>query len=138
MSVNIGIAIYTKLTTDQSAGTLYSDLGGRIYHGERPQAAGQLYPLLVWSVITVGVQGFYGSVDGKEAIIQFDLYAKRSTGPAALGAINTKLFALLDRAALSTAGHDRTVLTCQDEGGYSVDGDFDRITSQWLARATAF
>ena len=34
MSQAIKTALYTKLTTDQSAGSLYDDVGGRIYELE--------------------------------------------------------------------------------------------------------
>ena len=94
MSQAIKTALYTKLTTDQSAGSLYDDVGGRIYELEGQDDAS--LPLLTYEVSSTPVQGLYNGTIMLRAQVIVTLYGHRRLGSAALGSIEDKLFTLLN------------------------------------------
>ena len=123
MSQAIKTAIYTKLTTDQTAGSLYDDLGGRIYELEGNDDAD--LPLLTYEVTSTPVQGLYnGNVIIKAQVI-FTIYGHRRLGSAAVGVIEDKLFDLMNSGSLAPSGYDASsVSICMDRDRRTV---FDQI-----------
>lgn len=108
MSQAINTAIYTKLTADQSAGTLYAAVGGRIFENEGQDDSA--LPLLVYEVTTAETSNV---MDGKEIIranVTFTLFGHKRLGNAALGTIEGKLYTLLNGEGITTTGYDRGVV----------------------------
>ena len=127
-------ALHAKLIADQSAGTFYDDLGGRVYSLEAPVNASM--PLAVILPFSYEVEEYYDQKDAREAEFQITLWGHRNDGIAGLLDTNTKLYNLLHRASLSPAGMDRAVVTCLDEGVESIEEDGIQILSQWRLEAT--
>ena len=123
MSQAIKTALYTKLTADQTAGSFYDDVGGRIYELEGKDDAA--LPLLAYDVTSTPVQGLYnGNVIIKSQVV-LTLFGHRRLGAAALGAIEGKLFTLINQAALAPSGYDsNAVMICLDRDRRTV---FDEI-----------
>ena len=123
MSQAIKTALYTKLTTDQSAGSLYDDVGGRIYELEGQDDAS--LPLLTYEVSSTPVEGLYNGTIMLKAQVIVTLYGHRRLGSAALGSIEDKLFTLLNSGTLAPTGYDtNAVMVCVDRDRRTV---FDEI-----------
>ena len=118
--------ILAKLTADQSAGTVYDDVGGRIFQDQAPQDA--TLPLLVYSIITDLPWRFFESVD-IEVAIQIDLFG--DTGDQDLTTTNDRLFTLLDGAALTISGFTGAKMQNEERGVSSVEEDSIHIRSAW-------
>lgn len=127
-------ALYTKLTADTSAGSLYDSVGGRMYHGEAPPSAS--LPLLIYNVIDNPVLHNYGNTT-QQMLVQFDIYGKKLLGAAALGSIEAKLIALLDKVAIAPTGFDRGIISFQSRYAATVEEDAWRITDEATITATA-
>ena len=125
MSQAIKTALYTKLTADQTADSFYDDVGGRIFEMEGKDDSA--LPLIVYDVTSTPVEGLYnGNVIVKSQVV-LTLYGHRRLGAAALGAIEDKLFTLINQATLAPSGYDsNTVMICLDRDRRTV---FDEILS---------
>jgi len=125
MSQAIKTALYTKLTADQTADSFYDDVGGRIFEMEGKDDSA--LPLIVYDVTSTPVEGLYnGNVIVKSQVV-LTLYGHRRLGAAALGAIEDKLFTLINQATLAPTGYDgNAVMICLDRDRRTV---FDEILS---------
>lgn len=123
MSQAIKTAIYTKLTADQSGGSLYEAVGGRIFELQGKDDAD--LPLLTYEVTSTPIQGLYnGTVVVKSQVI-FTIYGHRRLGSAAVGTIEDKLFTLMNQATLAPTGYDTNCISvCLDRDRRTV---FDQI-----------
>jgi hypothetical protein len=104
----IKTAIYTKLTADQTAGTLYAAVGGRIFENEGQDDSA--LPLLVYEVTSSATSNV---MTGDKEIVQAVatlLYGHKRLGSAALGSIEGKLYSLLNGISMTTTGYDRGVV----------------------------
>lgn len=137
MSEALANGIASKLTADQASGSLYDDLGGRIYEAYGPEE-GDL-PQLTWLIVSDPPAGSF-EADGIDAEIEFNLWGERRLGEPdnALGDINDKLFNLLHRGTLTISGHGGTngaSSFCLERGQRIVDEMTIRITSRYGVRA---
>jgi len=123
MSQAIKTALYTKLTADQTADSFYDDVGGRIFEMEGKDDSA--LPLVVYDVTSTPVEGLYnGNVIVKSQVV-LTLYGHRRLGAAALGAIEDKLFTLINQVTLAPTGYDtNAVMICLDRDRRTV---FDEI-----------
>ena len=120
----IKTAIYTKLTADQTAGTLYAAVGGRIFENEGQDDSA--LPLLVYEVTSSTTSNV---MDGKEivqSVATFTLYGHKRLGTAALGSIEGKLYSLLNGLSMTTTGYDRGVVLATSR---DVRQNFDDVLS---------
>lgn len=109
MSQAIINAMWQKLTADQTAGSFYAAVGGRIYNVEGLQTSDTpAFPYCVFSM-SIGdpLNHAYGGVVTHQPSFQFDLWGKLDDGAAALGTIENLLFQLLDMQTIAPAGFDR-------------------------------
>lgn len=120
--------IYTKLTADQSAGTLYAAVSGRIYHGVAPDDAA--LPLLVFNVIDNPV-AYTFTQDNLQAQVQFDIYVDREAGAASGQTIDDKLFTLIQRQNITVSGYTGCNVICLQRGVPVVEDDAYRIRSEY-------
>lgn len=130
MSQAIIDALFTKLTTDQTSGSLYDSVTGRIYDGTVPDNAGN--PSLVYNLIDDPPQLVFGARDTIRIRIQFDVYVPRESGTKAARQINDKLYSLLHRSSLTVTGYTGNNVLCQQRGAVEVEDDFYRIRSEYL------
>ena len=122
MSQAIKTALYTKLTADQTSGSLYDLVGGRIYEMEGKDDAD--LPLLVYEVTTSPVQGLYNGNIIVKSQVMVTIYGHRRLGSAALGTIEGELYTTLKDAELAPTGYDRGVVIPLDRDRRTV---FDEI-----------
>jgi len=123
MSQAIKTALYTKLTADQTADSFYDDVGGRIFEMEGKDDSA--LPLVVYDVTSTPVEGLYNGNVIVTSQVVLTLYGHRRLGAAALGAIEDKLFTLINQATLAPSGYDsNTVMICLDRDRRTV---FDEI-----------
>jgi hypothetical protein len=122
-----------KLIEDQSAGSLYADLAGRIYENEAPEDAA--LPLLTWEVVTDEPRRTFDN-DHLQTVIQFNLYGDADSGAKALELINDKLYLLLNRQTFSLVGYSDAQGLCDDLGSVTTDGLAHIIVSQYTIWAT--
>lgn len=134
MAESIVEALYAKLINDQSAGTFYAALSGRIYMLEAPQNA--TLPLCVITPIASTVDPYFDNKHSREALVQISLWGHHNDGLSALLDINTKLYALLQGSTFTPSGYDRALASCQDDGIESSEEDGIQVISEWLIEAT--
>jgi len=136
MSQAIKTALYTKLTADQTADSFYDDVGGRIFEMEGKDDSA--LPLVVYDVTSTPVEGLYnGNVIVKSQVV-LTLYGHRRFGAAALGAIEDKLFTLINQATLAPSGYDsNTVMICLDRDRRTVFDEIIASESIYAIEATS-
>lgn len=136
MSQAIKTALYTKLTADQSAGSFYDDVGGRIFEMEGQDDSA--LPLVVYDVTSTPVEGLYnGNVVVKSQVV-LTLYGHRRLGAAALGAIEDKLFTLVNQVTLAPSGYDsNAVMICLDRDRRTVLDEIIASESVYSIEATS-
>lgn len=120
-------AIYTKLTTDQAAGSFYDDVGGRISLNEASDS--KALPHCVLAVITDVPARFLGGKRDANALFDIDIYSNE--GIATLQVTNGKLFTLLDNSTITITGFTLGYIQCQETGIVGIDDDRTKITSTW-------
>lgn len=120
-------ALRTKLEADQSAGSFYTAVGGRIYNTIAPQ--NEQLPLAIVNIIADSDDRNYGSVTHNMQV-QIDLYGKIAEGQAALGAIESLLYGLLFNATITPVGFDRGKCVFNSRMQLSQDEDAYRITDE--------
>ena len=119
MAQAINTALYVKLTADQSAGSLYDDLGGRIFEMEGKDD--DPLPLMTYAVQSSPVQGLYNGDIIIKAQVVFTLFGHRRLGAQAIGDIEAKLFTLMNQTTLAPTGYDsNTVVICLDRDRRTV------------------
>lgn len=131
--VDWATAVYTKLTADQTAGSFYDDVGGRIYMSQAPKDAS--LPLVVWSILGDVSPDFFSGTD-LDATFQVDVWfpdrQDGSTTDADLITTNDKLVTLLDRVTLtSVTNHGNVQTHLIDKGGIIREDDGHHIVSVW-------
>jgi hypothetical protein len=132
-------AFYSLLISDQAVGSFYEGVSGRIYETQAPINA--TLPLAVFALVTSTVDKAFGGADIKRATIQVDIYGSRLVGAgsaADVGALNARLFSLIQGATISVVNHDRGVVLCSNEGARMIEEDAVRITSEWTVDLTDF
>ena len=125
--------LYALLTSDQSSGSFYDDLGGRIHEGVAPEE--ETLPHMVFTEITDPPINYLGGSSDIEMQVQLDIYSERSLGPNELGDIHTKVLTALEGASLTIAGYVGGQLEFTERGRYSIDGDARRVTMEALITA---
>lgn len=124
-------AINTKLTADQSAGSFYDDVTGRISANEATDS--KAYPHAVYTVTSdVPARAFAGKRD-IDATFDIDLFGAKG---ASLHLTNNKLYTLLDNASMTPTGFNGGVVQCLDSGIVTYDDERMQITSRWRLQAT--
>lgn len=127
--------LYTALTTDQTGGSFYDDLGGRIYELEAPVNAAN--PCAVINAVASGIRDAFDGTIIRETSVQIDLYTSFTNGVDTLGATAEKLFDLLHTQDLTVSGSDRGFTVCTNEGTRTVEEpDTIRITTEWDIEST--
>jgi hypothetical protein len=129
----IKTALYVKLTADQTAGSLYDSVGGRIYEAEG--ASETTLPLLVYEVTSTDTAQTMGNDEIVDAIVTITIWGHKSKGLAELGAIEGKLYSLLKSSDISPTGYDRgRVIASSRDVRLVVD---DVVSSQSVYKVTA-
>ena len=124
-------AINTKLTTDQSAGSFYDDVSGRISANEATDS--KAFPHAIYTVVSdVPFRAFGGKRD-IDCLFDVDLFGSKGTS---LHLTNNKLYTLLDNASVSPTGFNGGVVQCLDTGIVTYDDERMQITSRWRLQAT--
>lgn len=135
MSQAIKSALYTKLTADQSAGSLYEAVGGRIYELEGQDDVP--LPILTYEVTSTPIQALYNGTIMLKAQVILTLYGHRRLGAASLGAVEDKLFTLLNGGSLAPSGYDsNAVMICVDRDRRTVFDEIIAIESVYSLEAT--
>ncbi len=127
-------AIFATLTADQTAGSFFDDLGGRINLHEGPQD--ETLAHANFTVVTDIRERFF---DGNDllATFQLDIYNNaESSTPEALIAIHEKALTLLDAQTITMANHSNAQVFVDDKGTVVKEEDSWRITSQWRVMAS--
>ena len=123
-------ALSAKMRADQSEGSFYDDLGGRIYEGEAQQS--DILPICVWTFTSVVPEQIFANADTLNVLMQADVWNSRIKGAQGCRNIHDKLVDLLDRADDVVAdGYATVAVICPDQGSPRVEEDSDRQTSQW-------
>ena len=136
MSQAIKSALYTKLTADQTAGSLYEAVGGRIYELEGQDDVP--LPILTYEVSSTPVQGLYNGTIMIKAQVILTLYGHRRLGAASLGSVEDKLFTLLNGGSLAPSGYDsNAVMICVDRDRRTVFDEIIAIESVYSLEATS-
>ena len=133
MSQAIVAALYTKLTADQSGGSFYDDLGGRIFTGMGPQDAD--LPLAVIGVDANAVESTYSKRIETTAFVM-TIYGAIAAGATAVSDIEAKGFSLLHGAEITPTGYDRGVLRCLSRDDRDHDEEVVVSTSVYEIEAT--
>lgn len=125
------------LVADQSAGTFYDDLSGRVYLSQGPQDTD--LPICIVSLVSNMPELTFANDGGemRSSEFQVDLYGHKDSGAKAVGDINTKLFDLMHDATLTVAGFTNVGVRCLDRGSPSVEEDAIRFMSRWTVSGTA-
>lgn len=132
-------SIYSTLTADQTSGSFYDDVDGRIWLVDGP--ASDDLPMAIITPITESLGGaFDTSSDDIEFVFQIDVYtSQKNTTVEALIATNEKLIALLDRVSVTVTNWCNGQFKpdpADTRGIPTRDGDAWVINSQWILTAT--
>lgn len=123
------VGLYSHLTADQTSGSFYDDLGGRIYLVEAPQD--EALPLAIINTVDMSPDWYFNCVN-VDAVIQIDLWAdKHDTTIEALALTNGKLLELLDQTTVSATNHANVATWAQNRGTITIEGRALRIMSEW-------
>lgn len=125
--------LYSALTADQTAGSFYDDIGGRIYEGMAPEE-GPL-PHMVFVEVSDPPINYLGGTSDIEMQVQIDLYGEKSLGAKALGDIHAKVLTALEGASVTIAGHVGGQFEFTERGRRSIDGDAHRVTMEAIITA---
>jgi hypothetical protein len=125
-------SIYSRLTTDQTSGSLYDDVGGRIYYGKAPDDSA--LPAIIIDLVnektTNAMAGGYGDrVD--TASFQIDIYGDIKIGVVSVGNIEIKLFNLLDSVTLSATDYNHVSVECTTRNQRTMGDEAHRIVSEY-------
>jgi len=135
MSQELVNAIYTKLTAVQTAGTLYDDVGGRIYYGVAPDDA--LLPLVLIDLVYENVESSFGTDRVDTASFQIDIFGSIKLGVVAVGNLEIKLFNLLNSVTLSATDYNNVSVECKTRNQRSIGDEAHQITSEYDVTGSA-
>lgn len=127
--------IYTKLTTDQSAGTLYDDVDGRIGNAQPTQD--QPLPFVSFFFPVTPVFLTFGSSNSHGSVLQVDIYHDADSGAKACRALADKAFSLLNRSSITATGWNGVRLLCVERGDPEREEDAFRVMQQYTIAANA-
>ena len=127
--------LFTLLSTDQTAGSFYEDVGGRIYGIESEH--GDTFPYCVFNVLDDPPVRYGGNVNDIEATVQIDLWGDKGLGYDSLSDINNKLYTVLDGVAVTITGFTGGQAFNLDRGVPLIEEDAIRILSRWRIWASA-
>lgn len=136
MSQAIIEGLKTKLYADQTAGTFYAAVSGRIYENQAPQNSE--LPHCVFTMVNSDVERYMTGQRSFDCTVTFDIYGKADLGLEVLGDIEEKLYDLLDGVSLTVAGADRGVVTFNSRNVRGTEEDAHRITDEVRIQATEF
>jgi hypothetical protein len=130
------VGLQTKLTADQTAGSLYDAVGGRISQGYEKQE--QNLPYITFLPIVGTPERHMGGATSLEALVQFDIWGDIDLGPKAVQDIEVKLYSLLEGFALTVSGFDRGLVTFTSRGAAMVEEDCWRVMDEIRIQGTDF
>lgn len=137
MSDSILEALFTKLKLDQTSGSLFDKLGGRMFHIFAPQ--NEPFPLMVFSLVNQDPIRHMGGAVTQKLFFDFDIWVKHPKGVAAatgLGTIEESLYDLLDQFELAPTGFDRGVILFETRNVRVLTDDEIRVTDRVMITAT--
>ncbi len=136
MSQDVVKAFYTQLNS-QNFDLLgfYNAVGGRIYEQEAPSM--EAVPLCIFQLISAPFEQTFDGSTLKDYIFQVDIYNRKQDGMAALGALQTKLFTLLQNGTPTIDNHGRAKIECTNDGIRSVEGEYLRVITEFRLRTGA-
>jgi len=145
MSQAIRNSIYSRLTASTGDGTLYADVGGRFYESQQHQTAE--YPHVVYSVTDNPVEQFFGGKHSQtcevEFVIRGSLGTEQTSGGSpdaqAVGAMEAKLFTLMEGVSMTCTGFDRAFCYARTRGvpTWNADLGSHESTSTYVVVATS-
>jgi hypothetical protein len=136
MSQDVVKAFYTQLISQQlNLLGFYNAVGGRIYEQEAP--AMKNTPLAIFQLISAPFEETFNRSTVKDYLFQVDIYNRKQDGMAALGALQTKLFDLMQHGTPLIDNHDRALIECTNDGIRSVEGEYLRVTTEFRLRTGA-
>ncbi len=131
--------LMTKLTADQTSGTLWDKLGGRIHDTQAPQ--NQTKPFMVFSLVSGEPNEWFGPPVTQVVLVDFDIYTTKLVDPGSTtgaGVIEEALYDLLRNFDLTVSGHDRGAVKFLTRSARFVDEEAIRITDRIEIMATQF
>jgi len=129
MSQKLSNSLYSKLTDDQTGGSLYDDVGGRIYYGLAPDDSA--LPAIIIDLISEGVENSMNGDRVDTASFQIDIYGDIKLGVVAVGNIEIKLFSLLDSVTLSATDYNHVSVECKSRNQRTMGDEAHRIVSEY-------
>ena len=136
MSQDVVKAFYTQLISQQlNLLGFYNAVGGRIYEQEAPSM--ETVPLCIFQLISAPFEQTFNGSTLKDYIFQVDIYNRKQDGMAALGALQTKLFTLLQNGTPTIDNHGRAKIECTNDGIRSVEGEYLRVITEFRLRTGA-
>jgi hypothetical protein len=136
MSQDVVKAFYTQLISQQlNVNGFYVAVGGRIYEQEAP--AMKNTPLAVFQLISAPFEETFNGSTIKDYLFQVDIYNRKQDGMAALGALQTKLFDLMQNGTPTIDNHGRVKIECTNDGIRSVEGEYLRSITEFRLRTGA-
>lgn len=136
MSQDVVRAFYRQLISQQLASDgFFVAVGGRIYEQEAPSM--EAVPLCLFQLISAPFEQTFNGSTLKDYLFQVDIYNRKQDGMAALGGLQTKLFALLQNGTPAIDNHGRTKIECTNDGIRSVEGEYLRVITEFRLRTGA-
>jgi hypothetical protein len=122
-------AIYTKLTADQTAGSLYDDVDGRIYYGLAPDDSA--LPLILIDLVYERVENSMGGDRVDRASFQIDIFGDIKSGVVSVGNMEIKLFDLIDSVTITATGYDKVSIECKTRNQRTIGDEAHRIMCEY-------
>ena len=136
MSQDVVKAFYTQLISQQlNVNGFFVAVGGRIYEQEAPSM--EAVPLCLFQLISAPFEQTFNGSTLKDYLFQVDIYNRKQDGMAALGGLQTKLFALLQNGTPAIDNHGRAKIECTNDGIRSVEGEYLRVITEFRLRTGA-
>lgn len=129
-------AFRAKLVADQTAGSLYDRLGGRIYADFAPQEEPDTLPYLVFNVTASPPDRFFGGAKSLLSTIEVRIFDDWRNGSNAVETIAETLVDLMDETDLAVTGFDRGLTVCENRGAETIEGERIVHTTIWTVEAT--
>ena len=111
-----------------------ANVGNRVYHLEAPDDAA--FPHVVHAIVVDDVVRHFVDDSDVDMNVQIDLYGGDDAGMAALQAVNTALFAGVNRKTLTVAGYNDAEIFCTLRGEEIEEDDVLRIRTEWRILAS--
>lgn len=135
MSKAVVDAIKTRLYLDQTAGSVYDAVSGRIYHLQSPENG--TLPLIVFGVASSSPSPNFDGSTTETLRVEFTVYSQAfESGAAAALGIDDKLLACLEGQILAPTGYDRLTVRCEQRGAASMVEDAVSVTSVYRCVGT--